>query len=366
MTDARLSDGKGWQGPPPDEICIVMLSAIGDAVHVLPVANALKRAWPHTRITWVTQPVAWEMVRDHPAIDDFIVFHRRRGMKSWLGFQELMREVRERHFDLLIGLQVYLKAGLITGLTPARVKLGFDRVRARDAQWLFTNERIPARGQRHVQDQYLEFLEHLGIDPHPIEWNLRFSEGELTAQAEYFSELDLPGCAIVIGTSKLEKNWSPEGYARLLEGFENRYGLRPVIVGGPSKVERELADKILSLTGATVVDELGDDLRRLMWLVDGCALLISPDTGPLHIGRALGTPVVSLFGHTNPRRSGPYGAFEELIVDGYAEYPGEDYPLVPTYRNGMTRIGVDDVLTKVSLAMEKYVSASPDSDPQDD
>ena len=345
-----------WEGPPPREICIVMLSAIGDAVHVLPVANALKRTWPECRITWVIQHVPWLMVKDHPAIDDFVVFGRRRGLQSWVGFHDLMLEMRDRRFDLLLGLQVYFKAGLITALTPARVKLGFDRVRARDAQWLFTNDRIPARGQRHVQDQYFEFLEHLGVDPEPVVWDIRFSDEERAAQRDFFDGLDRPVCSVVVGTSKLEKNWTAEGYARVLEAVEAEHGLRPVLVGGPSPIERAMADEVLARTDATVLDELGDDLRRLMWIVDGSALLLSPDTGPLHIGRALGTPVVSLFGYTNPKRSGPYRAYQDLIVDGYAEHPGESYPIMPVYRDGMKRIRVEDVLAKVALAMERYVA----------
>lgn len=352
----RIVEGAGWQGPPPGEICIVMLSAIGDAVHVLPVANALKRAWPATKITWVIQPVPWSMVRDHPAIDDFIVYRRRKGLRAWVGFHELMQVMRTRRFDLVIGLQVYFKAGLITALTPARVKLGFDRARARDAQWLFTTDRIPARGQRHVQDQYFEFLEHLGIDPDPVDWNLEFTPEERRNQTEYFASIERPVCAVVVGTSKVEKNWNPTGYARVLEAVRLQHGLQPVIIGGPSRVEREIAAEITERASVHVINELGDDLRRLMWLVDGASLLISPDTGPLHIARALGTPSVSLFGYTNPRRSGPWQAFEDLIVDGYAEYPGENYPIMPAYRQGMSRISAEDVLAKVALAMTRYVT----------
>ncbi|MDH3270822.1 MAG: glycosyltransferase family 9 protein [Gemmatimonadota bacterium] len=344
-----------WEGPPPGEICIVMLSAIGDAVHVLPVANALKRAWPDCRITWVIQPVPHTMVANHPAIDDFVVFRRRKGWSAWRSYQELMSAMRDRRFDLVIGLQVYFKAGLITALTPATVKLGFDVRRARDAQWLFTNERIPARGQRHVQDQYLEFLEYLGVDPEPVVWGLDFTSGERAEQETFFRELSRPACAVVVGTSKLEKNWSPAGYARVLEVLEAQHGLTPVLVGGPSPVERRIADEVIEQTGASPVDALGDDLRRLMWIVDGSALLISPDTGPLHIGRALGTPVVGLFGYTNPKRSGPYRAYLDLVVDGYAEHPGEEYPITADYRDGMKRIRVEDVLEKVSLAIERYV-----------
>jgi len=345
----------GWQGPPPREICIVMLSAIGDAVHVLPVANALKRAWPESRITWVIQPVPHMMVRNHPAIDDFVIFRRRRGLRAIDSYRELRREMRGRRFDLLIGLQVYFKAGLITALTPATIKLGFDRARARDAQWLFTNRRIPPREHQHVQDQYFEFLAWLGVDPDPVTWDIRFTDEERAEQKEFFDGLDRPACAVVVATSKLEKNWNAEGYARVLELVEAEHGLRPVLVGGPSPVERAIADEVLAKTGATVVDAIGNDLRRLMWILDGSAILISPDTGPFHLCHALGTPCVGLFGYTNPKRYGPYHRFRDLVVDGYAEYPGEDYPLAPVYRDGMKRVTVEMVLEKVALAMDRYV-----------
>lgn len=353
----RLAPGGGWQGAPPREICIIMLSAIGDAVHVLPVATAIKRAWPHTRITWVIQPGPLPMVRNHPAIDDFIIFHRRRGLRAWSSFREIMQQMRGRRFDLLIGLQVYLKAGLITALTPARVKLGFDRMRARDGQWLFTNARIPARGQRHVQDQYLEFAEHLGIDPQPMDWGLSLTPEERQMQADFLGRFARPLCAVVVGTSKPRKNWHATGYARVLEAVERDHGLQPVIVGSPSPTERKMADDIIAQADANIINELNDDLRRLIWIIDASALLISPDTGPLHISRALGTPPVSLFGYTNPKRSGPWRAFADLVVDGYARYPGEQYPLAPVYRGGMSRIRAEDVIAKVGLAMQRHVSS---------
>jgi len=345
----------GWSGRPPREVCIVMLSAIGDAVHVLPVATALKRAWPETRITWVIQPVPHLLVEHHPAIDDFIIFRRRRGLSGWMGFADFAREVRERRFDLLLGLQVYFKAGILTALTSSTIKLGFDRVRARDMQWLFTNRRIPPHEPQHVQDQYFEFLRYLGIDPEPVTWDLTLTDAEREAQARFFADLDAPACAVVVATSKPAKNWTAEGYARVLEEMEATHGLRPVLVGGPSGIERRMADAILARTSARVVDALGDDLRRLVWILEGSALALSPDTGPLHISRALGTPVVGLFGYTNPKRTGPYRAYQELVVDGYAAYPGEVYPLEHAYRDGMKRITVPDVLDKVALAMERYV-----------
>ena len=339
----------------PETVCIVMLSAIGDAVHVLPVANALKRAWPDVRITWIIQPVPKLLVEGHPAVDELLVYNRRRGMGAWAGFAELGRRFIGRRFDLALALQVYFKAGLITGMLPAKTKLGFDTARARDANWLFTNERIPAHPPQHVQAQYLEFVRHLGIDPEPVEWCIHITDSEREAQVRFFDELDRPSCAVVVGTTRPDKNWNAQGYARLLEELEVRHGLQPVLVGGPSPDEREMADRIVSLTGAHPVDALGDDLRRLVYILDGSVLTISPDTGPLHISRALDTPVVGLYGRTNPKRTGPYGRYYDLVVDGYAEFPGEEYPISMEYRDGMKRITTDMVLEKVDLAVREYV-----------
>ena len=335
----------------PREIAIVMLSALGDAVHVLPVVNALKRTWPQSRITWVIQPVPHQLVNGHENVDEFVLFRRRRGADAWRSYVELSRTLGDRRFDLLINLQVYLKAGLITSVMKADVKLGFDRRRARDMNWLFTTHRIPARPTGHVQDQYFEFLEHLGIDPRPVEWRLRITPEERAAQREYFAAFDRPVAGVVVGTSKLEKNWAPERYARLLEALEIDFGMQPVLLGGPAPAERAAAERVMRETRARAVDALADDVRRLLWLLDGSALVISPDTGPLHIARALDRPVVGLYGYTNPKRYGPYQRPEQ-VVDGYARFAGEDYSLSQKYRaDGMDRVSVEMVLAGVQRVL---------------
>jgi heptosyltransferase I len=329
---------------PPREIAIVMLSALGDAVHVLPVVNALKRTWPQSRITWVIQPVPHQLVQGHENVDEFVLFRRRRGTDAWRSYVELTRTLGDRRFDLLINLQVYLKAGLITSVMKADVKLGFDRRRARDMNWLFTTHRIPPRPTGHVQDQYFEFIEHLGIDPEPVEWKLAITDAERAAQRAYFDAFDRPVAGVVVGTSKLEKNWAPERYARLLEAIEVDFGMQPVLLGGPAAAEQAAAERVLRATRATAVDALADDVRRLLWLLDGSAVVISPDTGPLHIARALDRPVVGLYGYTNPKRYGPYRRPEQ-VVDGYARFVGEDYSLNQKYRaDGMERVTVEMVL----------------------
>jgi heptosyltransferase I len=339
-----------------NNIAIVMLSAIGDAVHVLPVANALKRSVSRPSITWVIQPVPQQLVYNHPAIDDFILFRRGRGLSLIKELLNTSRQLRQRHFDLVIGLQVYFKAGLLMAATRSPMKLGFDRVRARDMNWLFTTHRIPAHEPQHVQDQYLEFLHYLGVKSAPVEWNIVITQEERQAQRKYFEQISRPVCAIVVGTSKPEKNWSAGGYARLIEIIERDFGYRVMLVGGPAPRERAVAEEVMKLCRVQPMCELGDDLRRLLYLIDGADLIISPDTGPLHIARALEVPVVSLFGYTNPKRTGPYRKYQDLVVDGYARYPGEDYPLSMDYRHdGMQRITLEMVLEKFELAIKRYM-----------
>lgn len=344
---------------PPREICIVMMSAIGDAVHVLPVANALKRAWPDCRITWLIQPGPYKLVKDHPAIDDFIIFRRQRGLAGWRGFAEARRELAGRRFDLVIALQVYFKAGMLTAMIDAPIKLGFDRARARDLNWLFTTHRIPAHPVQHVQDQYFEFIEYLGVDPRPVQWRIEITPEERRRQREFFAPLKRPVVAIVMGTSKPEKNWMAERYTRVIDTLQRDLGLTAVLVGGSSAIEKEITDATLYRCSTVPVNALGDDLRRLVWILDGADLVISPDTGPLHIARALERPVIGLYGYTNPKRLGPYAKYQDLIVDGYATHRDEEYAASMEYRdNGMNRVQAHEVIEKVNYALTKYVRRS--------
>jgi heptosyltransferase I len=333
-------------------IAIVMMSAIGDAVHVLPIVHSIRAAAPDVHITWVIQPGPYALVRGHPAVDEFIVFDRKAGSKGFLG---LYTQTREPRFDLVIALQVYFKAGVITAMLRAPRKLGFDRARARDANWLFTTERIPPRGQRHVQDQYVEFLEHLGIEPR-LEWGLGPTAEEQARYADALPPTDRPTVAFVVGTSKPAKEWPAERYAELADRLHDEMGARVVLVGGRSERELAAAEVIRERATHPPLDLLEWDLRKLVYLIDRADVLVSPDTGPLHIGVALGTPTVALVGYTNPKRVGPYRRFHDLMVDAYGD-PGEDYPVTAEYREGrMERITTEQVLEKVKLALQRYPS----------
>lgn len=339
-------------------VLIVMLSALGDAVHVLPLLNALKAHQSELEITWIIQPVPHELVAQHPNVDRFELFQRVRGRLLAGELRRASSALSAHSFDLAIGLQVYLKAGLLLWGSGARLRLGFDWARARDAQWLFSTHRIPARPAAHVQDQYFEFLDYLGVPRGPLSWGLDLTEAEKASRTKYFADFSRPVCGIVLGTSKTEKNWSPEGYARVVAALESDFGMDVLLLGGPSDVEGAAARRIEELLKRRVAQGLGPGVRRLLWQISGCDLLISPDTGPLHMARALEVPVVGLYGFTNPKRTGPYRKFTELVVDGFAHSPDEDYGVAsPNRPGGMRRVTVDAVLAKVDLARRSYTSS---------
>jgi len=329
-----------------------MMSAVGDAVHVLPVVNALKRHAPACHITWLLQPGPATLVRGHRSVDEILIFDRAAGLGA---FVQMRRELAKRTFDLVINLQVYFKAGIVTALTRAPIRLGFDRARARDLNWLFTTHRIPARpvGQ-HVQDQYFEFLEALGVNPAPVVWDLGPWSNELAWRDEFFSTIDRPVAAIVVATSKPEKDWIPARWAAVADLLYETYGLQPVLVGGRS--ERELAAEqvILAKARHRPRSALGSGLRNLVGILSGSALVLSPDTGPLHMAVALERPVISLMGYTNPKRTGPYRRFHDLLIDAYGN-PGEDYPVSMENRTGrVLQITVDQVREKVDVWQARY------------
>lgn len=328
------------------------MSAVGDAVHTLPVINAIKRHNPKSRITWVLQPGPATLVRGHRNVDDIVIFDRSKGLN---GFLETRRELSKRKFDIVINLQVYFKAGIITAFTKAPVKLGFDKSRARDGNWLFTNTKIPYHAVQHVQDQYFEFLQFLGVDPTPVTWDLGPWESEVAWQKEWASQFDRPVASIVVATSKAQKDWAPERWAEICEILYNDYGLQPVLVGGQS--ERELhAESVIMKKTDKAISNLGSGLRKLVSILDASELVLAPDTGPLHIAIALDKPVISLMGYTNPKRTGPYRKYHDLIVDAYAN-PGEDY--VPTMENRLDRmpdISVKQVAEKIGIWDKKYRS----------
>ena len=331
-------------------VCIVLLTGLGDVVHGLPVVNAVKRARPDTRITWVVEPMPAPILQPHPGIDQVIVFEKRQG---WRGVRALRRRLQHERFDVTLNFNIYFKSIFPTVLSGAPVRWTFGRDRARDGVWLAGTHRLPSRPRRHTQDMFLEFLEPFGIDPEPIQWNLVITDEERAEQERFRAALgSRPAVALVPASANPRKDWPPERYAPVVDAIEHDLGARAVLVGGPGARETRAARTIVQHATARPLWLMGDGVRRLIWILDACAAVVAPDTGPLHIARARGTPVIGLFGHTNPWRVGPYRADEELWLDAYTDPGTAPDPSNATPKLGrMERIGPEEVIERVERAL---------------
>jgi heptosyltransferase I len=159
----------------------------------------------------------------------------------------------------------------------------------------------------------------------------------------------------VPASANAKKDWTADGYAAVVDALEHDFGLRTMLVGGPGGREAAIARAVVERASARPVWALGDGVRRVLWLLERSRLVVAPDTGPVHMARAMDVPVVGLYGHTNPWRVGPYRKFEDLWVDTYTE-PGEgpDPSRADPKLGRMERITPRDVLERVERALERY------------
>jgi heptosyltransferase I len=328
-------------------VCVVLLTGLGDVVNGLPLVNALKDHDPSLHVTWVVEPAAAPVLRPHPSVDEVVVYHKSRGAR---GVWELARALAGRRFDATLNLNVYFKSVWPTLLSRAPVRVGFGRERAFDGVWHAATHTLPARPRGHNVDMFLEFAALLGVPvPAAPEWRLQVTDDERRAQAEFFAALDRPVATVVPTSASWKKDWPAERWARVVDALERDFGFRVVLAGGPGARETAVAREIVERASSAPVWALGDGIRRLVWLLDGSRLVVAPDTGPVHIARALEVPVVALYGHTNPWRVGPYRASQELWVDRYTD-PGEppDPSRFDPKHGRMEQITVDDVLERVA------------------
>ncbi len=337
------------------DICIVLLTGIGDVVHGLPVANAIKDDDRNRRITWVAEPAPAAVLRHHPSVDRVITFRKNDGLQ---GITRLRDDFRELRFDLTLNMQRHFKGVFPTVFSGAPTRIGLDREKVREGVWRFSNHHIEPGPWAHTQDMLLRFLDPLGIPrPDPLEWRITFDEAERACQAAFFDGLpNGPVVGLVLGSNVVRKDWPAEHCAELSDAIADRHEATVLLVGGPAERERAAADLILSRTKKPPISTLADDVRRMMWTVGGCDLLVSPDSGPLHLAHALGVPVVGLYGHTNPARVGPYSRFRDLVVDAYHDPDETPDPAETGARAGrMDRIAVADVLERVDRAFGLHV-----------
>jgi lipopolysaccharide heptosyltransferase I len=304
-------------------IAIIKLSSLGDVVHALPVAHALRRALPSAHLTWVVEAREYAILRDHPDLDAVVpvdtrlwrrLIWRPAGARQvWSKVGRLRERIRLASFDVAIDLQGLLKSGLLTAYTGAPLRIGFSAGRCRE-RWnaLFTNRRVtPPGSARHVVEQYLALLAPLGIEPGPAEFHVPVpAAADRRIEELLVKEGVKPGDRLVAinpGAGRPQKQWSVARFAALAERLATEAGARLLLLWGPD--EAHMAREIsLALPGHSALLAPPTDLGELAALLKRCRLMIANDTGPLHLAAALGTPSLGLYGPTRAARNGPYGA----------------------------------------------------------
>lgn len=305
---------------PPASLCVLRLSALGDICHALPIVRTIQHAWPQARITWIIGKAEHELVHDIRDIE-FVPLDKSAGFG---GYAALRRQLRERRFDVLLHMQMSLRASAASRCVSTPLRLGFDRARAKDLQWLFTNRRIAAREREHVVDSLFGFAEALGIRERVLRWDIPIPTDAATF-ADTALQTEAPVLVISPCSSVSYRNWNAAGYAAVADYAAQHYGMRAVITGGRSAIERRTADAILRQAQHRPIDLVGrTNLKQLLAVLKRAALVVAPDSGPAHLATAVGTPVVGLYACTNPDRARPYLS-ADYVVNRYPDAVEKKY-----------------------------------------
>jgi heptosyltransferase I len=329
--------------PPLQRVCLLRLSAIGDTCHALAALRAFQTAWPQTRFTWIIGKLEAKLMTAILPEIEFITFDKSATLRE---LPRLRAALRGRRFELLLDMQLSFRASLVASLVSAPIKLGFDRARARELQWWFTNARIAPAAAEHVLDSFMGFARACGIEPAAPRWDLSIPEDALEYARGIITD-DRPTLVISPCSSHTARNWSAERYAAVADYAAHVHHMRIVLVGGRSAVETEMGSAICAAMRFGFVNQIGKDtLPQLLGLLSRSTVLLSPDSGPAHMATMVGLPVIGLYAATNPARAGPYYS-RQWCVDKYGaaaqKYLGKPVDQIP-WTTKIERRGVMDLI----------------------
>ena len=340
---------------PLNSLCIVRLSAIGDVCHAVATVQAIQRRMPETRITWVIGKVEHALVGDLPGIQ-FVVFEKQRGVKEYLALRR--RFSKQPPFDVLLQMQTSLRANLVAGMIPARRKIGFPPSKAKELHSLFVTEHLPETDAFHVLELFQHFASGIGIRDCNTQWEIPLPDTAMERVESWLGE-DADYALICPSASNTERNWLTDRYAALVRHCHAR-GLEVVLTGSPAAREIALARDIENQAAIPLRNLAGQtNLKELLALCRGAKVVIGPDSGTLHMATTQGTPVVGLYAHSNPRRTGPYRDLHR-VADAYTSALQHASTDKQSSRWGyrlkgsslMARIGVEEVIELIDGALK--------------
>ena len=336
----------------PLSLCILRLSAIGDVCHTLAVVQAIQRQYPDAEITWIIGKTEAMLMQDLPNVK-LVPFDKKSG---WKGIFTIWKQLAHKRFDFLLNMQTAFRASILSLGIKADKKMGFNKDRAREMQWLFTNQKVEQTTSPHVLDGQMMFAKAIGVTDLTQKWQLPIP-AEMVEKAKQWLDPMRKNVVISPCSSKAEKDWLIERYADIANWLIAQ-NINVILVGSPAKRELEmtayiqqLAPNVQNLVGKTSLKELA----ALLKLAD---LVISPDTGSAHIASIQGTPVIGLYAIHNPRRTAPYNDQQNVISvydEAVQDYYGKSWQALPwatkakskTGENLMARISVESVKQKV-------------------
>lgn len=305
-------------------ILVVKLSSIGDVVHSLPFLEAIKAKFPNARIDWLVEEASLQILKGHPALDRIIVSHRKewqktffKGMRCLSVLREaikLLSEVRERRYDLVVDLQGLFKSGIMVGLSRGERKIGM--VGAREGGGLFLNEKpVPVDYAQHAVDRYMEVAEYLGCNIASRKGEIPVFDADKVQIDKLFNSSGLENRPVVamnpIARWKT-KLWYGESFASLADRLYEELSCRIIFTG--SEQDRAVIEDIVGMMKKNPINLAGQtSLKELAYLYSTCNILVTTDTGPMHIAAAMGCRVIALFGPTDPLRTGPYDGGHKVI-----------------------------------------------------
>ena len=299
----------------PASICLLRLSALGDATHVVPLVHTLQSGFPQASLAWVIGKAEWRLLDGLPGVR-LVEYDKGSGVAGMRAVRRELGKIVPGRFDALLQMQVAARANVLSAFVPARRRIGYDRARSKDGHGLFVNERIADRPGIHVLDAIGSFCEPLGLHQANVRWDLPVPvEAREWARAQWPGD-GTPSLLISPCSSHVLRNWRSERYAAVADHAVGR-GWRVVLCGGRSDLERRTADEILEAMRQPALDLVGrDTLKQLPALLERADLVMTPDSGPMHIANAMGTKVLGLHAASNPARSGPYSD-RRYCVDRY-------------------------------------------------
>jgi len=295
-------------------ICILRLSAIGDVTHVVPVVHAIREHLPQAKITWVIGKLEARLLNDLPGVE-FIVFDKKGG---WAAVQQLRQTLKGRKFDVLLHMQVALRANLLSKLIKSPRRIGWDKPRWRDRHQWFINQSVRSLPEQHQVDAFLEFARALDVPVGPPQWDMPLSDEDMSWVKQVLGD-GPPILMISPCSSHILRNWQADRYASVADYAIEKLNMRVVLTGGPSELEVKTGQDIESAMQYKAQNLIGKDtISQSVALLKQAAVVLSPDSGPAHIASAVGTAVIGLYAATPSKRSGPYNSLG-LCVDKYTE-----------------------------------------------